>query len=83
MRIMTDESRKQLLNFCENIIFLRKELGYTKKEMAKKLSISVKSLSEIERLRVPPRLSCEILFIIKIKFGIDPNDILKKRLSES
>lgn len=82
MRKMTDESKKQLIIFCENIIFLRQELGYTKKEMAEKLGISVKSLSEIERLRVPPRLSCSILFVIRIKFGIDPNDILKKRLSD-
>ena len=82
MRKMTDESKKQLLNFCENIKLLRNELGYTKKEMAEKLCISVKSLSEIERLRVPPRLSCEILFIIQVKFSINPNDILKKRLSK-
>lgn len=80
MKNIGKKSEARLLIFCENVRLLRKREGLTQKEMAKRLKISVKSLSRIEKGTVPPRLSCEIVVNIYFEFGIDTSDVLKKRL---
>ena len=77
MKYTTKENDKQLLNFCENVKFLRECYGFTQTEMAKKMGISVKSLRKIENGEVPPRLSCVVLFKIQHEFGIEPTRMLK------
>ena len=63
------------LNFCRNILALRKRLHLTQAEMAKFLGISVKSLRSLEKGKIPPRLSCSILFNIYKSFDIFPSDM--------
>ena len=82
MKNMTGESIKQLMMFCKNVRLLRKLVGCSQKEMAKRLGISVKSLSKIEKGQVPPRLSCLVLFIIQHEFGVEPTRLLKCSLCE-
>ena len=63
------------LNFCKNILALRKRLHLTQAEMAKFLGISVKSLRSLEKGKIPPRLNCNILFSIYNVFNIFPSDM--------
>ena len=53
-----------------NISYLRKSNNITKREMAKILSIGIKSLNKIEQGIIPPRLSVEVLFRIRDYFGV-------------
>ena len=64
--------------FCQNIKTLRKKCGYSKKDMAKKLGISVLSLSKIEGGSLPPRLDCMVLVSIYREFGITPKNIFER-----
>ena len=81
MKNTIDKSKEQLLILCDNVRFLRKREGLSQKEMAKRLKVSVRSISMIEKGIIPDRLSCEIIFNIYFEFGISPNDLLKKRLA--
>ena len=72
---------KEIKIFCENIKYLRKEKGLSKKEMAKKLGISTASLSILESGKLPPRLTVEPLFHIHKNFGISPSEIFDENLT--
>ncbi len=48
--------------FCENIKQLRRIKGLSKKEMAKKLGISIPSLTKIENGIMPPLLRSSVFF---------------------
>lgn len=61
--------------FSQRIKFIRTENKLTQREMAKKLRISVSTLSKIERGVLPPRLSCSILFQIYKQFGVHPKEL--------
>ena len=61
--------------FSQQIKLIRTENKLTQKEMAKKLRISVSTLSKIERGILPPRLSCSILFQIYNQFGVHPGEL--------
>ncbi len=74
------ENHEQLLILCDNIRLLRERAGLSQREMAKRLGVSIRSISMLEKGSVPKRLSCEILFKLHLKFGINPTDLLKKRL---
>lgn len=63
------------LNFCGNIVALRKKYHLTQAEMAEVLGISVKSLRSLEKGKIPPRLNCSILFNIYKSFDIFPSDM--------
>ena len=65
-----------------NIIWLRKQLGYSRKKMAEVLEIGTGSLAKLEQGEIPPRLSANILFVIHYRFGIRPSDLLGRRLDE-
>lgn len=64
-----------VLIFCENIRFLRKQNNLSQAEMAELLGIGIKSLRSLEKDRIPSRLSCDILFRIYTAFGVYPGDI--------
>lgn len=65
-----------------NVAWLRKQHGLSKKNMAKLLHISVKSLERIEHREMPPKLSIRIVSHIQNHFGIHPKDIVSIRLGE-
>ncbi|MBQ7896984.1 MAG: helix-turn-helix transcriptional regulator [Clostridia bacterium] len=64
-------------NFCKSVKKLREENNLTKAEMAKKLKISVKTLTMIERGIVPPRLSCGIVIYIYKEFGVCADELIE------
>lgn len=66
--------------FLNNISWLRKHCGLSKKEMAKRLQIGIWTLNKIERGELPPRLSCDIVFSVYKNFGIRFSDLLSRRL---
>jgi DNA-binding XRE family transcriptional regulator len=68
-------SEKEIMAFCENVRYVRKKNGLSKKEMAKKLGIGVKSLELIESGSLPPRMSVRVVYMIYENFGILPKDI--------
>ena len=66
--------------FLQNIIWLRKHYGLSKKEMAKKLGIGIWTLNKIEKGELPPRLKIDVLFYIYKEFGISMSEMLSVRL---
>ena len=66
----------------KNIAILRRNARLSKKDMAKLLHISVHSLNEMERGRIPPRMSFEVLLHIHQHFGILPNTVLFEPLDQ-
>jgi len=68
------------LVFCENMRRLRNSKRLSKAQMAKELSIDVRTLNKLEAGIFPPRLTCSILFRILQKFDILPQDMLSKIL---
>ena len=69
----------EIENLLNNIAWLRKRHGFSKKKMAKLLGIGVGTLNQIERTELPPRLGTEVLFRIQEHFGIHPKDLLAER----
>ena len=55
--------------FCENIKAIRKQKSLSKKEMAKRLGIGVKSLDSIENGIVPP--DSVLLYYSKYTMNLD------------
>ena len=66
--------------FCKNTLILRKHLGMTQKDFAKALHIGVRSLSLIEKGRIPDRLGATILIQIYFCFGIMPSEMFCENL---
>ncbi len=76
---MTTETEFQI--FCENIRRLRKQYALSKKEMAKRLGIGMRSLEKIERGDIPVRLGCQIIFNASRCFGIRPAALFERMVS--
>ena len=55
---------------------LRKNHNLSKKEMSKKLGISIYMINEIERGVLPPQLTVDVLFRIHEHFNINPVQML-------
>ena len=64
--------KEEINNFINNISYLRKKSGLSKKEMANILNISVYELSEIEKGEIPKNASIEIIFNLQKHFKISP-----------
>ena len=68
----------EIKNFINNIAYLRKKNGLSKKEMATILNISIYALNKIERGELPPKLSIEIIFNLQKHFKILPEKQFEK-----
>ena len=69
------KTKDAIYAFCENVRRLRRKSNLTKTEMAKKLDISLYSLSLIEKNILPERLSASIIIKIYSEFKILPKDL--------
>lgn len=69
---MTEKTKTEIQIFMQNVAWLRKKNGLTKKEMAEILGISVFSLNKIEKGVFPPRVSVEVVFRIYDRFRVNP-----------
>lgn len=65
--------RTEFAVFCHNLVFLRRQHGYSKKRMAKILGIGIRTLDRLERGEMPPRLGTNILAAVHAYFGITPS----------
>ncbi len=74
---ITTKISQETLIFCQNIKKLREREKLSKKEMAKRLEIGVKSLTMLENGTIPKRLSCKFIFRIEDEFNILPKNIFK------
>ncbi len=70
-------------NLMSNLIWLRKNAGLTKKQMAEILGIGTGSLNKIENGIYPPRLKVDVLFAVWYRFGVYPGELLTIRLDKS
>ena len=61
--------------FTDNVLYLRKSHGYTQKQMAARLDISVYQLRLLEKGVLPKSLSTAVLFRIHDAFSIHPKDL--------
>jgi transcriptional regulator with XRE-family HTH domain len=77
---MIEESDKEIKTFLKNIIWLRKNHGISKKEMSKILHISIVTINKIESGILPLKLSANIIWRIKLHFGVSPSDQFLKEL---
>ncbi len=68
--------QKDIKIFCDNLKDLRIRESLSLAEMAKRLNISVKALTQMEDGTLPPHISMTILFTIENQFGIAPMDML-------
>jgi len=67
----------EIARFCSNIRALREREGLSKAAMAKRLHISVRTLTCLERGELPPRLDCCIIFAICDEFDISISDLFR------
>ncbi len=70
-------TQEEIDNFLKNIVYLRNKNNFSKKEMAKKLKISLYSLNIIENGKIPPNLTVELLLNIEKEFDILPSHLFK------
>lgn len=63
--------------FTDNVLYLRKSYGYTQKQMADRLDISLYQLRLLEKGVLPKNLSTAILFRIHDVFAIHPKDLFQ------
>lgn len=75
------QADKNLLLLCENIKFLRAKNNLTKKEMAEKLGIGVKSITQIEFGILPRSVNAITLFKIHKEFDISIENLLETRIA--
>jgi transcriptional regulator with XRE-family HTH domain len=72
---MTLDIQKEIEIFCQNLKLLRESKHLSKKEMSKKLKISMTALTSIENGILPPKLSTSLLINIYQEFGVHPKDM--------
>ena len=65
------------VTFCNNVKKLREINKLSKKEMAKRLHISVRSLSMLEQGIIPPRLSLQVAIEISRAFEMTLCDVFR------
>ena len=64
----------ELESWMANMIWLRKHHTLSKREMAKRLGISVKTWNKIEKGQFPPQLGVNVICNVRKSFGIELND---------
>lgn len=79
---MNEKMKREWENFVHNLKWLRTQHGLSKKEMAKRLNISVWMLNKIERGEQPPRLTIDIFFAVQDQFGLHPAEQFAHRLGK-
>ena len=70
--MIKENTNDEINNFMNNIAYLRKKNGLSKKEMANVLNISVYALNKIERGELPKKISVEVVFNLQKRFKISP-----------
>ena len=65
------------ITFCNNVKKLREINKLSKKEMAKRLHISVRSLSMLEQGIIPPKMSMQVAIVLSREFEMALCDVFR------
>lgn len=71
---------KEYKILLDNIMWLRKHYEFSKERMAEIMGISIEMMNEIENGQMPEELTVEAVLNIHKFFGVEPQDLLGKRL---
>ena len=71
---------KEIETMLHNLIWLKKDNNFSKKDIAKLLEINVADWEQIEQSVLPKNLKVNIFYIILENFGIHPSDLMYKEL---
>lgn len=77
-----EQTENELKNFTHNVVYLRKEYGYSKSKMSKILNIGIGSLNKLEKGEVPQRMTIKPIINVWKHFGIHPKNQLETRLKK-
>ena len=68
--------------FAKNLKYIRLKNKLSKKAMAQKLGIGIKTLNALESGVLPPRFGANTVFIMQRKFGFSPSQMFGVDLSD-
>ena len=68
--------------FAKNLKYIRLKNKLSKKAMAQKLGIGIKTLNALENGILPPRFRANTVFKIKTEFGFSPSQMFGVDLSD-
>ncbi len=74
---MEERDQKRLIHLGLNIAFYRKLQGKTQEQLAERVGISAKYLSQIETATVPQPISLRLLFALADAFEVQPAQLLE------
>ena len=74
-------AENNIIILCENIKALRIKNNLSKKEMAQKIGIGIKSLTAIESGILPRSVNATTLYKIHKEFGISIENLLESRIA--
>ena len=77
------KNSNEIETFLYNIAYLRKHNGLSKRKMAKILHISTSTLNKIESGVLPPRISANVIWRIKVHFEVNPDKQFQINLEDS
>ncbi len=75
--IWNDSITIEFNNFCENMKKLRIENNLTKKAMAAKLNVTIRTIRMLENHQIPATLTVEFVFKVIRTFNVDGADLFK------
>ncbi len=80
--MVKDEIEREIKNVMHNVVYLRKKNGYTRKQMAEIMGVSMRTINMFENGIHPPRLSCHYLYNLNVYFKIPIANFFEKRFDE-
>ena len=80
--MIKEENERAIKNVMYNVAYLRKKNGYTRKQMAEIMGVSLRTINMFEKGEHPPRLSCHYLYNLKPHFKIPIASFFEKRFDE-
>ena len=71
------KTEEEIVVFCQNIKKLRESHHLSKRSMASKLGVGIRTLISIESGVLPPRVGCSVLKNIHEHFGVLPKNMFQ------
>lgn len=75
-KAVTDKNQERYRKIGKRIAELRKELGFTQRELSEKAGISMTTLREIENPKICRNFSLDFIFFISDALNIEPEKLL-------
>lgn len=75
-KVVTDKNQERYRKIGKRIAELRKEQGFTQRELSEKAGISMTTLREIENPKICRNFSLDFIFFISDALNIEPEKLL-------